>query len=43
MIAFSGVMTFQPAIHHGVVESARTLTSASLNEPGCRTDGFWAD
>ena len=42
MIIVSGTMTFRPDSHDAVVEAATTVATASLEEPGCRTYGFWA-
>ncbi len=43
MIIVSGVMTVDPAKHDRMVELARDVAAASLEEPGCRAYGFWAD
>jgi len=43
MIIVSGIMAVAPASHDRMVELARTLAAASLQEPGCRTYGLWAD
>jgi quinol monooxygenase YgiN len=43
MIIVSGIMTFSPSSHDRVLQLARTLTTESLQEPGCRAYGFWTD
>lgn len=43
MIIVSGIMTVGPSSHDRMVELARTVSTESLKEPGCRAYGFWAD
>ena len=42
MIIVSGIMTVDSSSHDRTVELARTVSTESLKEPGCR-DGLWAD
>ncbi len=43
MIIVSGIMTVDPSFHDRMVELARTVSTESLKEPGCRAYGLWAD
>ena len=43
MIIVSGIMTVDPSSHDRMVELARTVSTESLKEPGCRGYGLWAD
>ncbi len=43
MIIVSGIMTVDPSSHDALVEAARTVSTESLKEPGCRAYGLWAD
>ncbi len=43
MIIVSGIMTVGPSSHDRMVELARTVSTESLKEPGCRAYGLWAD
>ena len=43
MIIVSGIMTVGPSSHDRLVELARTVSTGSLKEPGCRAYGLWAD
>ena len=43
MIIVSGLMVFDPASQTSVLDAARELTAATLQEPGCRTYGLWSD
>ena len=43
MIIVSGIMTVDPSSHDRMVELARTVSTESLKEPGCRAYGLWAD
>jgi quinol monooxygenase YgiN len=43
MIIVSGIMAVGPSSHDRMVELARTVSTESLKEPGCRAYGLWAD
>lgn len=43
MIIVSGIMTVGPSSHDRMVDIARTVSTESLKEPGCRAYGLWAD
>jgi quinol monooxygenase YgiN len=43
MIIVSGIMTVEPSSHDRMVELARTVSTESLKEAGCRAYGLWAD
>lgn len=43
MIIVSGIMTVDPSSHDRLVDLARTVSTESLKEPGCRAYGLWAD
>lgn len=43
MIVVSGEITLDPADRAAAVEAATAATTATLEEEGCLTYGFWAD
>lgn len=43
MLVVSGVITLDPSDRDAALEAAATAVTATLEEDGCITYGFWAD
>lgn len=43
MIVVSGLFEIDPSDRERALEMAKAVTAGTLEEPGCRTYGFWAD